>query len=180
MHRRQLLDLLSLHAPHDGTEHAALDRLVEFVSREPRCFERSSLEGHVTGSAWIVSEEGADAVMVHHKSLGRWLQPGGHADGNPDVLAVAWREAREETGLMTLRLVRGSVFDIDVHSIPATPREPEHFHYDVRVLFTAARTEAPVASDESHAVRWVALGEVAAINDEESVRRMVAKTLARG
>jgi 8-oxo-dGTP pyrophosphatase MutT (NUDIX family) len=175
MHRRQLLDLLRVHSPFDVTEGDALARLVEFVERESRCFDRGLTAGHVTGSAWIVSDCGTDTVLINHRKLGRWLQPGGHADGNPDVIAVAWREAREETGLTTLRLERGAVFDVDIHEIPATAREPAHLHYDVRFLFRAAREEAPSPSDESHAVAWVALCEVETINGEASVQRMVAK-----
>ncbi|MBI4877737.1 MAG: NUDIX hydrolase [Acidobacteria bacterium] len=156
-----------------------LQRLIEFVAANERCFERSLLCGHVTGSAWVVNRERTHALLVHHARLGRWLQPGGHCDGDPNVLGVALRETLEETGL-TATPVSSSVFDVDAHQIPARKQEPAHIHYDVRFLLEADGRLAPVVSEESHDVRWVPLGEVGALNTDASVLRLVAKTQPAG
>ncbi len=155
-----------------------LARLLAFVDTHEECFERSLLCGHVTGSAWVVNRQRTHTLLVHHAKLGKWLQPGGHCDGNADVLAVALREALEETGL-TASPVTPRVFDVDTHEIPARKEEPAHIHYDVRFLLEADGALAPVVSEESHEVRWVALDEVANLNTDQSVLRLVAKTLAR-
>jgi 8-oxo-dGTP pyrophosphatase MutT (NUDIX family) len=140
-------------------------------------FRRERLAGHFTGSAWLVSADGERALLLHHRKLDRWLQPGGHADGDSDLAAVALREAEEETGLSGLR-VDPVVFDLDRHRIPARGAEPEHWHYDVRFLVHAGADEAFVVNDESHAMAWRPIAEIVADPDvDESVRRLARKSL---
>jgi 8-oxo-dGTP pyrophosphatase MutT (NUDIX family) len=152
------------------------ERLEAFVREHPDCFDRALPIGHVTGSAWIVNADRSAVVLLHHRKLERWLQPGGHADGDADVRRVALREAIEETGLAGLRPVAPGIYDLDVHEIPARPGEPAHLHYDVRFAFAAPPGAQPVASDESHDVRWVPLAEIDRYAVDESVRRLAAKT----
>jgi 8-oxo-dGTP pyrophosphatase MutT (NUDIX family) len=175
--RARLLADLAAYAPSGAREREMADRVSAFVARHERCFERELLEGHVTGSAWIVDPAGRSALLMHHRKLGKWLQPGGHADGDPDIRGVALREAVEETGLRTLRLARPGIYDVDVHDIPARGAEPAHAHYDVRFAFFADRADAPQTNAESHAVRWVPLAEIDALGIDDSVRRLVEKTL---
>lgn len=150
-------------------------RLAEFVSTYENCFERTLLIGHVTGSAWIVDRDRTHVLLTHHRKLDKWLQLGGHADGDSDVLRVAMREAEEESGLTTLQPVHREIFDVDIHLIPLRKTEPEHFHYDVRYALEADRAEPIRVSDESHDLRWVPVDEVAGLTAEESVLRMVRK-----
>jgi 8-oxo-dGTP pyrophosphatase MutT (NUDIX family) len=119
-------------------------------------------------------------LLIHHAKLDRWLQPGGHADGDPDVLRVALREAQEESGLLNLAPVSPAIFDIDIHAIPARGSEPEHFHYDVRFLLEADRTAPLVMNREAKDMAWVRLDEVTSLTNEWSVLRMVEKTLSVG
>src|SRR4249919_4196833 len=161
-----------------GPETLALFR--DFAARHPDCCERTCVPGHFTGSAWVVSADGERALLLHHRKLDRWLQPGGHADGDGDLASVALREAEEETGLPGLR-IEGGVFDLDRHLIPARGNEPEHFHYDVRFVVRAGADEAFVVSEESHALAWLPVREIAGDPQaDESVRRMARKWLARG
>ena len=178
MHRRALLNLLDEYRPFDDGDDAARDRIAAFVRAHADCFERSLLVGHVTGSAWILDRERSRCLLTHHRKLERWLQLGGHADGQSDVLEVALREAREESGLVSVRAVSASIFDCDVHWIPERKTEPGHHHYDVRFLFEADADEPLVVSEESKELAWVELGRVASLAGDESVTRMVAKTTA--
>jgi 8-oxo-dGTP pyrophosphatase MutT (NUDIX family) len=179
MHRRSLISLLEAYAPFDATDAAARERILCFVRDHDDCFERTLLEGHVTGSAWIVNASRTRCLLTHHRKLDRWLQLGGHADGQADILEVAMREAIEESGLTSLRPVSTEIFDCDVHPIPARKTEPEHFHYDVRFLLEADDTEPLVVSEESKELAWVALADVEMLESDESVMRMVAKTKGR-
>lgn len=147
--------------------------------REPQAFLRSCLAGHFTGSAWLVSRDGQRALLMHHRKLDRWLQPGGHADGDVDLARVALREAEEESGLSDL-IVDPAVFDIDRHRIPARGEEPEHWHYDVRYVVRAVGSEVCVGNAEAFALAWRDIAELAAdASSEVSVRRMAQRWLAR-
>ena len=157
-----------------------VEETVAFVDAHPDCCERSLLQGHMTGSAWILDRDFRRVLLTHHRKLNRWLQPGGHADGEADILGVALREAREESGLLSICIVESVPFDVDIHVIPARGQEPEHKHYDVRFLFQADGNEAFHVSEESHALAWVSLQDLATrVDINESVRRMVRKTLKR-
>jgi 8-oxo-dGTP pyrophosphatase MutT (NUDIX family) len=175
MHRRDLLEKLSSYVPAGAAERACRDRFIAFVQAEPECFERTLLKGHVTGSAWIVEASGRRVLLTHHRKLGKWLQLGGHADGDPDVLAVALREAREESGIEGLVPVWARIFDLDIHLIPARPGEPEHEHYDVRFVLRAPARASPVLSSESIELAWFGLDEIETLRCDESVLRMKRK-----
>jgi 8-oxo-dGTP pyrophosphatase MutT (NUDIX family) len=172
---RDLLSQLAAYVPSGPVDADARDRIADFVRDQPRCFERSLEIGHVTGSAWIVDRARTRCLLTHHRKLGRWLQLGGHADGSGDVLAVAMREATEESGLTSLRPLSESIFDCDVHAIPARGAEPEHFHYDVRYLLEADADEPLVVSEESKDLAWIEIERVATLSDDESVLRMARK-----
>ena len=175
MHRQPLLDLLARYAARHPEEVETVTRFQDFVSRATDCFERHLAEGHITGSAWIVDGSGSRVLLTHHRKLDRWLQPGGHADGDPDVLAVALREGLEETGLATLEPVFTEIFDLDIHRIPARGGDAEHLHYDVRFLLRDTGSGDYVVSEESHDLAWVPLGELGRYTGEESMRRMCGK-----
>lgn len=175
--RRLILDLLKIYKPIDDADRRQVERVVAFVKSTDLCFERSHLAGHITGSAWIVDPSGTRVLLTHHKKLGKWLQLGGHADGQPDVLAVALREAKEESGLEDLRPVSNEIFDVDVHTIPARPTEPEHLHYDIRFVFQAGEKEEVQVSGESLDVVWIALDELEQLTREPSMLRMREKWL---
>jgi len=140
-------------------------------------FQRHHLPGHITGSSWILDQSKQYVLLVHHGTLNKWLQPGGHADGEEDVLNVALREAQEETGLKNFKLLQEEIFDLDIHPIPARGGLPDHFHYDIRFLFEAGRNEQVIVSDESHDVAWIPLQELSVLTQANpSIMRMMKKT----
>lgn len=126
----------------------------------PRAFFRDHLPGHITASSWIIDRDRNFALLTHHAKLNRWLQPGGHADGHEDVVAVAQREAYEETGLTSLHLILPEIFDLDIHLIPARRDFPEHYHYDIRFLFQASKEESINISEESRDLAWIPNTEI--------------------
>ncbi len=170
------LDAYASRWPHE----AALARTFSaFLHSDPAVFERCFLAGHFTGSAWLVSADGQRVLLMHHRKLGRWLQPGGHADGDVDLARVALREAHEETGVQDLQVER-EIFDIDRHRIPARGNELEHWHYDVRYVVRAGADERFVVNEESHALAWRPVVELATdANVDASLRRMAIKWLSR-
>lgn len=175
MHRQPLLDQLAAYARQNPGESGCTGRFIRFVTQHEECFQRTLAIGHITGSAWIVSHDGGEVLLTHHRKLDCWLQLGGHADGDPDVVAVALREAREESGLEDFVLLGTGIFDLDIHPIPARRNEPEHLHYDVRYIFRATGDTRFTVSEESHDLRWVPTDEVQSLTQEESMLRMVRK-----
>jgi 8-oxo-dGTP pyrophosphatase MutT (NUDIX family) len=149
------------------------------AAQGPSAYARERLDGHFTASSWLVDRSGTRVLLTHHRKLARWLQLGGHADGDADLGAVALREAGEESGLPGLRL-EGGLFDLDRHWIPERGDVPGHWHYDARYVVRAGDDEAFVVSGESLDLAW---REVAAIADDpgadESLRRMAGKWLAQ-
>ncbi|GHB60036.1 NUDIX hydrolase [Persicitalea jodogahamensis] len=168
--------MLNNHVPRDEFEWDMWLRTIEFVETHPDCFERSLRVGHVTASGWVVSPDRSQVLLMHHSKLNRWFQPGGHCDGDSDVLRVAMKEAQEETGA-DVQPVTSSIFDVDVHSIPARPGEPTHFHYDIRFLLEADPAAEVIRNSESKDIRWVPMEEVFLYNSSESILRMQRKTL---
>lgn len=140
-------------------------------------YVRERLAGHLTASAWLVDLSGQRVLLTHHRKLGMWLQLGGHADGDSDMVAVALREAEEESGLPGLSVVP-DIFDIDRHWIPEHKGVPPHWHYDVRYVVWAGEDEAFVVSDESHALAW---RDITGLHEDDaadpSLRRMAGKWL---
>lgn len=153
--RRQLLkDLLLEYSPKTSEEIAAKTKMLVFLDNHEDCFERSCIPGHFTASAWLLSNDMKQALLMHHTKLNRWLQLGGHCDGDHDLLNVALKEAQEESGLANIEILNPKIFDIDVHEIPAYKNDPVHLHYDVRFLFKAADDSAIVKNNESKDLRW--------------------------
>ncbi len=175
MHRKILLDLLEKHSPIDYNELKMTNETIEFVKINEACFKRELLIGHVTGSAWIINDARTHVLMMHHRKLNQWFQPGGHCDGDPDVLNVALKEANEETGLKKLKVVTGEIYDVDVHLIPERKGIPAHYHYDVRFLIEADMNEPLVITEESNDLAWISLKKIAEHNDSESIMRMARK-----
>ena len=175
MHRRNLLDQLHAYGRRHPEERATVERFVDFVAHEPRCFERDCWHGHVTGSAWLLDPECGSLLLTHHKKLNIWVQLGGHSDGDPDTRTVALREAEEESG-MPVKLLQPDILDIDIHEIPARKSDPAHFHFDVRYAFAAASRNFAV-SGESHDLAWVRLDDLENYTTESSILRMRRKWL---
>ncbi|HXN34729.1 MAG TPA: NUDIX hydrolase [Opitutaceae bacterium] len=174
-----VLDLLRAHSalPLSREEAAAVRDTIAFAGAHPDCLLRSCAPGHLTGSAWVVCPDRRRTLLTHHRKLGKWLQLGGHADGEADLLAVAMREAREESGLARIVAVDTRLFDVDRHWIPERKGEPGHWHHDLRFMLVADPSEPLTVTDESRALAWVEVAGVFALNPEESMMRMVRKTM---
>ncbi len=173
--RRTLLTKLADYGQRHPNRLDVVERFVDLVATDARCFERDNWHGHITGSAWVVDPAGERALLTHHRKLGIWVQLGGHSDGDPDTLQVAQREAREESGLAVDVLDDGAIFDLDIHNIPARGTDPEHLHYDVRFRLRA-RSTAFTVSDESFDLRWLRFERIHEETVDASVMRMVDKS----
>ena len=146
----------------------------DFIAVGTVCANRTFLPGHLTGSALVATQDLSCVLLTLHRKLNRWLQLGGHADGSTDLLSVAMREAREESGLTELNFAFPEIFDLDIHWIPEG-KDPGHYHYDVRYLLTTPTPEKIMISDESHELRWFTLHEAYDFTYEAGMHRLFDK-----
>ncbi|MDR1597697.1 MAG: NUDIX hydrolase [Holosporales bacterium] len=171
MHRNLITNLLNDYFPGNVEEQANKTRMLDFLATEPSCFERACQSGHFTASCWLENFYGNAALLTHHKKFNGWLQLGGHADGDNDLLRVAIKEAEEESGL-SVEPVSDKIFDLGVHFIPYEGAT-QHYHYDVRFYLRATEDKSFTVSEESHDLMWVERDNQ--LPDNVDVKRMFLK-----
>ena len=195
MHRHKFLAMLDSYMESFGSivyqgkvpreDEVSYITVRQFTGERPDCFERSCVPGHITGSALVVTEDLEQVLLTHHAKLDKWLQLGGHADGDPEIPRVALKEAEEESGLQDLQFFpfeelfnearHPLPFDLDSHLIPARGKEPEHVHHDTRFLLTTASPETIAVSHESHDLRWFTWEQARRVTKERSMIRQFEK-----
>ncbi len=143
-------------------------RITGFGEEHSDWLYRTCLKGHLTGSGFVVSPSTRSVLLIHHKKLDRWLQPGGHADGDANLARVAAREVAEETGVTDLGLVWPPI-DLDIHTVPEHGGEPEHDHLDVRFLFIADGELEIEGNHEVNSVKWFSIDD-SSVGDLDSSR----------
>ncbi len=163
--------------PGDPEHEANRARILAFLDEHPDALHRSCTTGHLTGSAAIVDPDTRRLLLLLHAKVQRWLQPGGHADGDANLAAVALREATEETGIEGLAVVTPAV-DLDVHVFHnAAGTEPDHLHLDVRHLVLAPRGAVVTGNHESEALAWVSEAELPTYHVDPGTRRLARAAL---
>ena len=150
---------------------------MQLLEHSPECFRRDEFPGHFTASAWTVNRAWDSTILVFHRKLDKWVQPGGHADGEQNLFLAAKRELEEETGVAALPARSDDIFDIDIHTIPAAGGEGAHQHYDIRFLFLAHEPSTLRISDESRDVKWIHFDMLRQFTIEESILRMSRKSV---
>ncbi|MEZ5980224.1 MAG: NUDIX hydrolase [Planctomycetota bacterium] len=176
--------VVASYEPQGEAQARERERILAFCDAHADALLRSCVPGHLTASALVVDSAGERALLTHHRKLDRWLQLGGHVDGDGELARSALREAIEESGIANLA-VDPRVVDVDVHAIPARTRkdgsvEPEHLHLDVRFLVVAPEGAREVVSDESHDLGWFGPTELDGIDVDESVLRLFRIAFGKG
>lgn len=175
--RERLKVLLKQYAPSKLERESCKLRFLSFVEENEECFDRAFKAGHVTASAWLLNHDRTKALLTHHRKLNQWMQLGGHCEKRDrDLLSAAIREAREESGLFSIEPLRTDLFDIDIHQIPSSAKEPAHFHYDVRFLLSVINPKEEISvSEESNQLKWIGIDDQDACVTDPSVSRLIFK-----
>ena len=167
----KIIDQIKKYAP--CCEQEARDKkvILDYLANNPGAFFRSDLIAHMTASSWIVNAERTKVVMVYHRIYDSWSWTGGHADGEEDLLAVALRECREETGLQNVRAVDEDIFSLEVLTVDGHEKRgeyvPSHLQLKVTYLLEAdEREKLCVCEEENSGVRWFTLDEALAASTE--------------
>lgn len=174
--RHALRELLQAYIPIDAEEALHRQRMLSLLDGGDNCFSRDHFApGHFTASAFVLSQDRSQLLLIFHSKLTRWLQPGGHVEnGDGSIQEAARREVSEEVGLSDLASAHAGVFDLDIHVIPARKTEPVHEHFDVRFAFVANSPEFN-AGDDALDARWFPLAAVTEEASDRSVSRAVEK-----
>ena len=176
-HRERLIQEIFNFQSEYSEEQAFKPKFESLLSNYQNCFERGLLLGHITASSWILNYEQNAVLLLHHTKLNKWLQPGGHADGDDDVRSVALKEAEEETGISGFIFSSNEIFDLDIHTIPERKGVPEHEHYDIRFLLISPEGAIPQRNHESNNLKWIPIEQLYQyVNHEASLLRMYNKT----
>ena len=145
--------------------------ILAFLERNPDAFYRSNLLAHMTASAWVVNPQRSKVLMVYHRLYDSWSWAGGHADGEEDLLAVALREVREETGVQRLRPVTEEIYSLEVLTVDGHEKHgryvPSHLHLNVTYLLEAEEDQPlRVCEAENSGVAWFSLADALSASTE--------------
>lgn len=169
--RRQIVAL----AVHTGAEIDCRRRFIDLVDSQPDALLRTCRPGHLTGSAVVVASDHHRVLVLWHNKAQRWLQPGGHADGDGNLAHVAWREATEETGIGGLR-VHPQPIHADIHEF-RPPGEDPHLHFDLRFVIVAPHGAQPRGNHESSGLRWVTMTELGSLGVDDGLMVLAGRGL---
>lgn len=171
-----LQEALTVYLPKEKREQDFKIRMLSLLNEfQEKAFDRALLHAHFTASAWIIDEASEQALLMHHRKLDKWLQLGGHADGDSNLIRVVVKEIKEESGLKHFELAEPTIFDIDIHTIPKRKEVAQHEHFDVRFLFLASHMENLKPNYESKDMRWIEWEKVDELCKNESIQRMNRK-----
>jgi 8-oxo-dGTP pyrophosphatase MutT (NUDIX family) len=171
-----VLALLGTYEAVDAEQSRVRAAMSRFAVEHPDALWRTCEDGHFTGSALVVDLATERVLVLFHTKLQKWLQPGGHVDGDANLAAAAWREATEETGIEGLRVVVPAI-DLDIHEVRPPAEEP-HLHLDVRFVVLAPPGATVEGNHESQALRWVAPAELVELGVDDGLRRLTGRGLA--
>lgn len=153
MYSKLIKLLANYHSPNQHQQDCK-QKMREFLGSSNNCFSRENQSGHFTASAFVINKQGDKFLLMHHAKLDKWVQLGGHCDGDPDILSVAIKEAQEESGCLKIRPISPTIFDLDIHSIPAIANIAPHRHYDVRFLLQIDDSSLLKSNAESKELKW--------------------------
>jgi ADP-ribose pyrophosphatase YjhB (NUDIX family) len=171
-----LVSKLQTYKPDNDIEQSYQNEILSYIQSSRTYLSRTDFNAHVTGSAFVISKDRKFLLLTHHKKLDIWIQLGGHCDGKPDILKVAWREVIEESGLTSAKPISEEIFDLDIQKIPSRKDEPSHRHMDIRFLFEADKDQSIIKQDEeAKQVKWVALDDVKNYTKQASILRAVER-----
>ena len=175
MQKHTLLGLINQYEKQYPEEYENIYLFKQLLITNINCFDKSSEGDHITGSAWIINNEGTHTLLTHHRKLNRWLQLGGHADGNSNIRNVALREVKEESSLTVKFMLHDNIFDLDIHEIPSTDQILCHKHYDIRFAMRVVGSNRYKVTKESNDLKWVKIGKLSEFTQDISILRMERK-----
>lgn len=160
----KLQEQLEQYHPYNEQEERDKKVMLQLLKTQPDIFTRENEVAHFTASSWLLNREHTKVLMIYHNIYHSWAWTGGHADGEEDLLAVAIREAQEETGVKEIQTVDDAIFSIETLTVDGHEKRgryvPSHLHLNVTYLLEADEAEVlRIKPDENSGVKWFSLEE---------------------
>lgn len=160
----KIIEEIKKYRPCNAQEQRDQALILDFLEKNGDAFLRSNLLAHMTASSWIVNPERTKTLMVYHNLYDSWSWTGGHADGETDLLSVALREAREETGIEHVRPLSPEIFSLEVLTVDGHEKRgeyvPSHLHMNVTYLLESEESDTlHICREENSGVAWFTLEE---------------------
>ena len=167
----EIYEQIKAYRPWNEQERQDQVLILDFLRKNPDAFYRTNLLAHMTASAWVVNPQRSKVLMVYHRLYDSWSWAGGHADGEEDLLAVALREVREETGVQRLRPVTEQIYSLEVLTVDGHEKHgryvPSHLHLNVTYLLEAEEDQPlRVCEAENSGVAWFSLADALSASTE--------------
>lgn len=175
-----LRKIISAYSPCCEQEHEDKRMLLKYIDENPDILLRTNETAHFSASAWVVNPARTKVLMLYHNIYNSWSWPGGHADGEEDLLSVALREVCEETGIESIRPVSDELYSLEILTVNAHFKRGKyvvpHLHLNLTYLLEADDTQQLHSKpDENSAVRWFPLEEAVKASSEPDMQVIYAK-----
>lgn len=173
---------LEQYHPYNEQEERDKKVMLQLLKTQPDIFTRENEVAHFTASSWLLNREHTKVLMIYHNIYHSWAWTGGHADGEEDLLAVAIREAQEETGVKEIQTVNDTIFSIETLTVDGHEKRgryvPSHLHLNVTYLLEADEAEVlRIKPDENSGVKWFSLEKALEVCSEPWMVERIYKKL---
>ncbi|MDD3336851.1 MAG: NUDIX hydrolase [Eubacteriales bacterium] len=180
--KNDLTEALRLYTPYNEQEANDQAVMLQLLLTQPDLFERKNQTAHFSASSWLLNKSHDKALMVYHNLYRSWSWTGGHADGDRDLLAVALREAKEETGLAELRPLSEEIFSLEILPVNGHEKKgvyvPSHLHLNITYLVEADEKDTLCSKpDENSGVQWFALEDAENASSEPWMTQRIYRKL---
>ena len=182
MNRQDLINQLQSYQSFNEQEEADRQVMLELLQTSDNIFYRTNLLAHFTASAWVVNKAHTHVLMAFHNIYQTYAWLGGHADGEEDLLSVALREVKEESGIQTVKPITEGIYSLETIEVNGHEKKgkyvPSHLHLNVTYLLEADDTESlHIKQDENSAVSWFPIDQVLEVVDEPWMVERIYKKL---
>lgn len=178
----ELKQQLANYTPYNEQEQSDLGIMCSLLASSPDIFTRENKVAHFTASSWILNKDHTKVLLIYHNIYDSWAWTGGHADGETDLMDVALREAKEETGIQTIHPVSDDIFSLEILTVDGHEKRgayvSSHLHLNVTYLLEADDTETlTIKEDENSGVTWFSIEEALQVSNEPWMVERIYKKL---
>lgn len=180
----EFVESIKRYIPYNEQEEKDKEVILNCLGVFEDVLTRNNKIAHFTSSAFAVNSSRDKVLVIHHNIYDSWSWTGGHADGEKDLLAVAIKELKEETGVNNIHLVTSGIFSLDILPVLGHMKRGEyvspHLHLSVAFLMEADENDALIVKeDENSGVRWISLEKLIEYSNEPHMHKVYAKFISK-